>query len=452
MGFVHKFTKNGIKFVVDGNTGNIHILDDIAYDILDYYGRLDKEDIVSLFKNKYREEDIEETLVELNSLKAQNLIFADEVSFQNDENVVKALCLHVSHDCNLRCKYCFAGEGSFCGERTLMDFIVGKKAIDFLIKNSGNRKNIEVDFFGGEPLLNFEMIKDLVYYAKEEAIKNGKNIKFTLTTNAVLLEGEIAEFVNEYMDNVVLSLDGRKWINDSMRILPDGSGSYDLIVDNIKNFIKMRGNKDYYVRGTFTSKNLDFADDVLYLLDLGIKNISLEPVVIEEDVDYALRKEHLPVIYKEYERLMNLYLERKKAGSEFLFFHFLIDINKGPCFKKRIKGCGAGVEYFAVTPSGDIYPCHQFVGIEKFKMGSLDTGLDNLSREVFRNNDIYHKEECKKCWAKMYCGGGCIANAYKFNGDVSKPYELACNMHRKRVECAITIKAKELEGLYVDEL
>jgi len=326
-----------------------------------------------------------------------------------------------------------------------MSYEVGKKAIDFLIKNSGNRKVVEVDFFGGEPLMNFEVVKKIVEYGRDEAEKHGKTIKYTITTNGVLLDDEKSSYINENFSNVVLSLDGRKEINDGMRKKIDGSGSYDVIAPKIKNFVFKRGNKEHYVRGTFTAKNLDFTDDVLHLADMGIREISVEPVVEKEDTDYTLKQEHLERILKEYDRLTEEYIKRIDEGRPFSFYHFKISLDNGPCIKKRLQGCGAGFEYAAITPDGEIYPCHQFVGNELYKLGNVDSGIENTQlQSQFMESDIYKREECSQCWARFYCSGGCFANNYNMNGDINKPYELSCEMQKKRFECAIAIKVYEM--------
>ena len=366
--------------------------------------------------------------------------FIDEV--KQRKTVVKALCLHIAHDCNLACKYCFAEEGEYHGRRALMSFEVGKKALDFLIANSGGRRNLEVDFFGGEPLMNWQVVKDLVAYGREQEKLHDKHFRFTLTTNGVLLNDEVQEFVNREMDNVVLSLDGRKEVNDRMRPFRNGKGSYDLIVPKFQKLADSRGQDKYYVRGTFTRNNLDFSEDVLHFAELGFKQISIEPVVGEETDPYAIREEDLPAIFKEYDKLAKIMVDREKAGEGFNFFHFMIDLEGGPCVSKRLSGCGSGTEYLAVTPWGDLYPCHQFVGQEEFLMGNVDEGIVNPQiADEFRGCSVYSKDRCRKCFARFYCSGGCMANAYKFHGSINDTYEISCEMERKRVECAIMIKA-----------
>ena len=356
--------------------------------------------------------------------------------------MVKALCLHIAHDCNLACRYCFAEEGEYHGRRALMSFEVGKKALDFLIANSGNRRNLEVDFFGGEPLMNWDVVKRLVEYGRSQEEKFNKNFRFTITTNGVLLNDEIMEFCNREMGNVVLSLDGRREVNDRMRPFRNGKGSYDLIVPKFQKFAESRNQDKYYVRGTFTRHNLDFAKDVLHFADLGFKQISVEPVVAPADEPYSIREEDIPVILQQYDELAKEYIKRKKEGRGFQFFHFMIDLNQGPCVAKRLSGCGSGTEYLAVTPWGDLYPCHQFVGNEAFLLGNVDTGVTNTAvRDEFKLCNVYAKDKCRECFARFYCSGGCAANAFNFHGSITDAYEIGCEMQKKRIECAIMIKA-----------
>ncbi|SHH14161.1 thioether cross-link-forming SCIFF peptide maturase [Tepidibacter thalassicus] len=456
MGMIHKFSLNGINIVVDVNSGAVHVVDNEAYDLLDYYKEKSIDEIIDILKDKYSKEKIIEAYNEMKELEKEELLYSDDEyehhpSFVNRKPVVKALCLHVAHDCNLKCKYCFASQGDFGGERKLMSYEVGKKALDFLIENSGNRRNLEVDFFGGEPLMNWDVVKKLVEYGNERAKEKNKNFRFTITTNGVLLDDEKIEYINKNMHNVVLSLDGRKKVHDDMRPTLNNKGSYDLIVPKFKKLVENRSkDKYYYVRGTFTRENLDFSKDVLHFADLGFDITSVEPVVDSEDNPYALREEDIPKIFEEYEKLAVEYVNRKLRGDKFTFFHFSIDLNQGPCVIKRLTGCGAGSEYMAVTPEGDLYPCHQFVGNEDFKLGNLFDENLVISRDLqlkFQNAHVYAKEECRKCWAKFYCSGGCHANAYNFNNDILKPYELGCQMQKKRIECALMIKAKlMLEG------
>ena len=442
----HKFDLNDKKIVLDINSGSVHVVDDIIYHMVDLYESKDKQEIIDLLKDRYKKEDIEEAYGEMSSLKENDLLFSpavDTTDFKyNEDGVVKALCLHVAHDCNLRCNYCFASQGDFHGERVRMPLEVGKKALDFLVENSGNRRNLEVDFFGGEPLMNFDVVKDLVAYGRSIEKEHNKHFRFTITTNGVLLDEDKMKFMNENMDNVVLSLDGRKEVNDGMRPAVDGSGSFDIIVPKFLDFVKMRGDKDYYVRGTFTSKNLDFSKDVMLMNELGFDSVSVEPVVTDPKEPYALLDEHLDTIMEEYEKLSKEFIEKHKKGKGFTFFHFMVDLTQGPCFIKRVAGCGAGVEYLAVTPEGDLFPCHQFVGEDEFKLGTLETGVDNTKLvDKFRQANVFTKEGCSDCWAKFYCSGGCHANAYYANDDLKKPYKLECDMERKRIECAISVAA-----------
>ena len=366
---------------------------------------------------------------------------------ESRQTVVKALCLHIAHDCNLACKYCFAEEGEYHGRRELMSFEVGKKALDFLVKNSGNRVNLEVDFFGGEPLMNWDVVKQLVEYGRSLEEPNNKKFRFTLTTNGVLLNDEIMEFLNKEMSNVVLSLDGRKEVNDNMRPFRTGKGSYDLIVPKFQKLAESRNQTNYYIRGTFTRNNLDFSEDIKHFADLGFKQMSIEPVVGPEEDPYSIREEDLPRIMEEYDKLAKEYIKREKEGNGFNFFHFMIDLNQGPCVYKRLSGCGSGTEYLAVTPWGDFYPCHQFVGNEEFLMGNVDDGIvrEDLVK-TFGNCNVYSKEKCKNCFAKFYCSGGCAANSYNFHGTINDAYDIGCEMQKKRVECSIMIKAALAEA------
>lgn len=446
-GNIHKFYLNEKYIVVDVNSGSVHVVDQIVYDILDYYLNYGIDEIIDKLNSRYSTEMILNAYEEIKLLEEEELIFSKDFNTSieyNKDNVIKAMCLHVAHDCNLKCRYCFASQGNFKGQRKLMDLETGMKALDFLVENSGNRRNLEVDFFGGEPLMNFEVVKDLVSYGRKLEEKSNKHFRFTITTNALLLNDENMNFINENMDNVVLSLDGRKAVNDYMRMTLNDGGSYDIIVPKIKEMIERRKDKDYYVRGTFTSKNLDFSQDCLEYYNHGFKNISIEPVVTNPNEDYAIREEHIERILKEYEDFSKKYMELKKNDPEFLFFHFMIDLNQGPCAVKKSVGCGAGSEYIAVTPEGDIYPCHQFVGEEEFKMGTLESGIINTDlREKFKKANVNTKDKCKTCWAKFYCSGGCHANAYYSNNDILKPHDLSCEMEKKRLECALSILANE---------
>ncbi|MBP2025191.1 thioether cross-link-forming SCIFF peptide maturase [Peptoniphilus stercorisuis] len=445
---IHKFYLNDKYIILDIASGSVHVVDQIIYDLVDDYNELSENEIINKFLEKYSETSIKEALEEIKELKEEGLLFTEDEQLMkpiyNPENVVKAMCLHVAHDCNLRCRYCFASQGDFKGQRLLMDYEVGTKALDFLLKNSGNRRNLEVDFFGGEPLMNFELVKKLVDYGRKEEKKYNKNFRFTITTNGVLLDDETIDYINENMDNVVLSLDGRKCINDHMRPTVNEKGSYDLIVPKFQELVNRRGDKDYFIRGTFTNKNLDFSNDLLDFYNLGFKKTSIEPVVTDEKEEYAIREEHLDTILKEYEKMSKNYIEIRKKDKKFTFFHFMIDLTQGPCIIKRTVGCGAGSEYVAVTPEGDIYPCHQFVGETEFKLGDVNTGIvNNDLRDKFKCSNVFTKEGCSTCWARYYCSGGCHANAYYSNNDFKKPYHVGCEMEKKRIECAISVLANE---------
>jgi len=447
---VHQYKNNGYNIVLDVNSGAIHVVDEVTYDVIEAFETSTKEEIIRKLADSYKEEEICEAYEEVEQLKNNGELFTNDDyegyidGLADRPTVVKALCLHIAHDCNLACRYCFAEEGEYHGRRALMSFEVGKKALDFLIANSGSRRNLEVDFFGGEPLLNFQVVKDLVAYGREQEKIHNKNFRFTLTTNGVLLDDDIIAFANKEMSNVVCSIDGRKEINDKMRPFRKGDGSYDLIVPKFQKLAESRGQDKYYVRGTYTRNNLDFSEDVLHLADLGFKQISVEPVVAEETDSYALREEDLPVLFEQYDKLAKEMVERKKEGKDFNFFHFMIDLEGGPCVAKRLSGCGSGTEYMAVTPWGDFYPCHQFVGKEEFLMGNVEEGITNLDlQRKFKKCNVYAKPKCRDCFAKFYCSGGCAANSYNFTGDINNAYDVGCELQKKRIECAIMIKAAE---------
>jgi uncharacterized protein len=432
--------------VLDVNSGSVHVVDELVYDLLDHYIGNNLEEIVKVMIEKYEEQKIREAYQEIVYLEENGMLYsdADDISNlkYNEENIVKAMCLHVAHDCNLKCEYCFASQGNFKGERSMMNLETGKKALLYLAQNSGNRRNLEVDFFGGEPLMNFQTVKDLVEYGRSIEKEYKKHFRFTITTNGVLLDDDKIKYINENMDNVVLSLDGRKTVNDAMRLTVSGEGSYDVILPNIKKMVQARGDKDYYVRGTFTSKNLDFGKDALNFHKEGFKKISIEPVVAPEEMDYAIKEEHLGRILQEYEDFSKEYIRLTHQDKDFMFFHFMIDLNQGPCVVKRAVGCGAGSEYLAVTPEGELYPCHQFVGEKEFLLGTLDTGVQNVElRDRFKVANVYNKEECRNCWARFYCSGGCHANAHYAHNDIMKPYEIGCEMEKKRIECALSVLA-----------
>ena len=444
---VHQYKNNGYNIVLDVCSGSVHVVDDLVYDVIALYEESDLDEIVRQL-SKYPEEEIREAYGEITELKEAGQLFTEDVykdaiiDFKKRKTVVKALCLHIAHDCNLACKYCFAEEGEYHGGRALMSYEVGKKALDFLIANSGNRVNLEVDFFGGEPLMNFDVVKDLVADGRSKEKEFNKKFRFTLTTNGMLLTDEVMEFANKEMANVVLSIDGRKEVHDFMRPTRNGKGSYDLIIDKFKKMAEMRNQTNYYVRGTFTHYNLDFSKDVLHLADMGFKQISAEPVVAPDDMDYAIREEDLPKLFEEYDALAREMVKREKEGNGFNFFHFMIDMTGGPCLYKRLSGCGSGTEYLAVTPWGDLYPCHQFVGMEQFKLGNVDTGIEKTDIvDEFKLCNVYAKDKCKDCFARFYCSGGCAANSYNFHGNLLDAYDIGCELERKRVECAIMIKA-----------
>lgn len=454
MSLIHKFLQGEDCYVIDINSGSLHVIDKLIYDLLLDDNKLSsKEELIEKYQGVYSKEDIEEAYQDLEELVKEGMLYSEdlyeEIAMKDDQDsFIKALCLNVVHDCNLRCKYCFADEGEYKGCRKPMSAEIGKRAIDFVIKKSGKRKNIEVDLFGGEPIMVFNTIKEIVDYAKEQEKIYNKNIRFTMTTNATLLNDEIMEYIDKNMGNIILSIDGRKEINDKVRVRVDGSGSFDRILPNIKKMVSMRdASKQYYVRGTFTRNNTDFFEDVMALANEGFREISIEPVVLPDEHELSLRREDLPVIFEQYDKLYNEMIRRQVEGNDpFKFYHFNIDLNGGPCVYKRISGCGAGHEYVAVTPDGEIYPCHQFVGNKDFLMGNIyDETIDQEISTTFRKAHIYNKPKCKNCWARFYCSGGCQANNFNFNGDIHIPYEVGCEMQKKRIECAIALKAKTME-------
>lgn len=447
---IHKYKLGGFNIVLDVNSGGVHIVDELTYDMLDNvelpFEEKCPEKVIKKLSKYYSVDEIESCYNEIVELYNDQILFSeDDYEKYADYSVaspVKAMCLNIAHDCNLRCKYCFASTGDFGKGRKLMTFETGKKAIDFLLEKSLDRKNLELDFFGGEPLMNFDVVKQIVEYARSREAEYGKKFRFTITTNGVLLDDDKIDFINREMSNVVLSIDGRKEVNDYMRKRVDGSGCYDKIMPAFKKLVEKRGDKEYYVRGTFTKNNLDFSNDVFDLYNNGFDQISVEPVVCEASADYAITEKELPAIFKEYERLAERILENEKKGKKFNFFHFMLDLDQGPCAIKRLRGCGCGNDYVAITPDGDIYPCHQFVGIEEFKMGNIDEGtFDTKMKSYFSKTHVYTKPECKKCWAKFYCSGGCNANNYQYAGDVHNAYKLSCQLQKKRLECAIMLKA-----------
>ncbi len=452
MGLVHQYRNNGYNIVLDINSSSIHVVDDMVYDIIEAMDQgMEKSRILQNLSARYAPDQAEEGYAECEELIRGGQLFSRDIyeacqeeieAFSKRKTVVKALCLHVAHACNLSCKYCFAEEGEYHGQRAMMSVEVGKKALDFLVENSGSRRNLEVDFFGGEPLMNWQTIKELVAYGRSLEEKNQKKFRFTLTTNGVLLDEEKTDFLNREMANVVLSLDGRQKVHDFMRPFPSGAGSYQNIIPKFQEFVKKRGQKDYYVRGTFTRHNLDFAKDVLHMADLGFRKLSMEPVVAPKEAAYALREEDLPAIFEQYDLLAREMLKREKEGRGFQFFHFMLDLSGGPCVYKRLSGCGSGTEYLAVTPWGDLYPCHQFVGEEDFRMGTVFDGIQKpWIRDRFSANNVYTKPACRECFARFFCSGGCAANSHNFYGDMGRAYEIGCAMEKKRVECAIMLKA-----------
>lgn len=447
---VHIFKQLGFNIAMDVESGAIHILEDIAAEVL----KLTKapmsencpKEIQDALQDKFDTKKVQEAYNELYELYNNGMLFTErdyEINIPN-EYPIKALCLHIAHDCNLRCKYCFAEGGDYAKGRKIMPFEVAKAAIDFVIEKSGTRKNIEIDFFGGEPLMGFDTVKKTVEYARSVEKDHNKNFRFTLTTNGILLTDEVMDYLNEEMSNVVLSLDGRKDVNDSVRVGINNTGSYDRIVPKFQAFVNRRGGKDYYIRGTFTAANLDFSEDVKHMKELGFKQTSVEPVVLDPSSPLAIKEEHLPTIFEEYDNLTRIIADYKKNGDFFNFFHFMVDLEQGPCVIKRVKGCGCGGEYVAITPDGDIFPCHRFAGMEEFKMGTVFNGeINNDIVNKFGQSTVLGKKDCEECWAKYFCSGGCPANNYNSNGDILKPHKISCELERKRLECAIALKAFE---------
>lgn len=441
---IHKFFLNDMYIMLDINSGAVHVIDKMVYDMMDKFDGNNDNEVLSALSGVYEEGALKEALSELHMLIEAEQLFAPDINMPptfSAKPLVKSLCLHVAHDCNLRCKYCFAGTGDFGHDRGFMPKEVGERAVDFIIEHSGPRRNCELDFFGGEPLMNMETVKHVTAYVRKREVETGKVFKLTLTTNGVLLNDANIKFLNENNISLVLSLDGRREVHDNMRPHADGRGSFDRVLENVRKTIDSRNGQNYYLRGTFTANNLDFAADVLDMADNGFNLLSVEPVVAK-DCDYALEEEHLPELYKQYEELAVEYLNRKLAGNGFEFFHFNLDLNNGPCVAKRLSGCGAGHEYFAVTPEGDLYPCHQFVGREKYLLGTIFDGVKNVELpKEFRKNHVLNKDECRECWARFYCSGGCHANADLFSGRIDKPYKVGCELQKKRLECALMIQA-----------
>ena len=457
---VHQYKLNGYNIVLDTCSGGIHVVDDVAYDMIELYPKKSSEEIITDMMEKYgdredvNEEELKLCMQDIKDLVAAKKLYTEDTfepmagTFkERSGNVVKALCLHVAHTCNLNCSYCFASQGKYHGERALMSFEVGKRALDFLVENSGSRRNLEIDFFGGEPLMNWDVVKELVKYARSIEKEHNKNFRFTLTTNGMLIDDDVIEFANKEMSNVVLSLDGRKEIHDATRVDYAGNGSYDKIVPKFKKLVASRGAQGYYMRGTFTHANPDFTKDVFHMADLGFTELSMEPVVAAADDPAALTPEDIKIVKAQYEILAKEMIKREKEGCGFTFYHYMLDLTEGPCIYKRIAGCGSGTEYMAVTPWGDLYPCHQFVGDEAYKLGDIWNGVTNENlREEFRSCNAYARPECADCWAKLYCSGGCAANAYHASGSIRGIYEPGCELFRKRIECAIMMKVAEQEG------
>ncbi len=452
---VHQYKLNGYNIVLDTCSGSVHAVDEIAYDIIAMYKEKSADEIVKYITDTYKDEkineqDVLECIEDVKSLEEAGKLYTPDTyenmafDFKNRNTVIKALCLHVAHTCNLNCSYCFASQGKYHGERALMSFEVGKRALDFLIENSGTRRNLEVDFFGGEPLMNWSVVKDLVSYARVQEKIHNKNFRFTLTTNGVLIDDDVIDFCNREMSNVVLSLDGRKEVHDRLRVDYAGRGSYDTVVSKFQEFVRRRGDKNYYMRGTFTHNNVDFTNDIFHMADLGFTELSMEPVVCSPDDASALTDEDLPVLFDQYEILAKEMIKRKKEGNGFTFYHYMLDLTHGPCIYKRISGCGSGTEYMAVTPTGELYPCHQFVGDTKYLLGNIWDGVSN--REVqneFKLCNAYARSECNDCWAKLYCSGGCAANSYHASGKITGVYKYGCELFKKRIECAVMIQVAE---------
>ena len=449
---IHKFKAKDICILLDTNSGGVHVIDDVTFDLLDHaeppFEKECPKNVMDILKENYTEEEIKEAYADILELYDNKLLYSDDVYGDYSKTVVespiKAMCLHISHDCNLRCKYCFASTGDFGKGRKLMPFEVGKAAIDFLLEKSVGRENLEVDFFGGEPLMNFDVVKQIVEYARSKEEEYHKNFRFTITTNGMLLDDDTIDYINKEMYNVVLSIDGRKEVNDRMRVRVDGSGCYDRILPKFKKLVDGRGDKEYYVRGTYTKYNLDFSEDVMHLYEAGFDEISVEPVIESPEEAYAITEEDLDQIYAEYDKLVDRIGAIRKSGKHINFFHFMIDLDQGPCVIKRLRGCGSGNEYVSITPDGDIYPCHQFVGHDEYKMGNIEEGtFNNDIKKEFAGCHVYSKPACHECWARFYCSGGCNANNFVFNGDIHKAYELSCKIQRKRIECAILMKVLE---------
>ena len=451
---IHQYKLFGYNIVLDVASGALHVVDDATYDIIAMFAEKTEDEIVAAILEKYKDDpevtepEVRQCCAEIRSLREAGKLFTEDtfeskagVLKEKTRGVVKALCLHIAHTCNLNCDYCFASQGKYHGERAVMSFEVGKRALDFLVENSGSRRNLEVDFFGGEPLMNFEVVKELVAYARSIEKEKNKNFRFTLTTNGVLIDDDVIDFANREMSNVVLSLDGRREIHDRHRVDYAGNGSWERIVPKFQRLVESRGGKNYYMRGTFTHENPDFLEDIKVMLDLGFNELSMEPVVCAEGDPAELTREDLPIVLDQYEKLAELMIEREREGRPFTFYHYMIDLTGGPCIYKRISGCGSGTEYMAVTPWGDLYPCHQFVGEEKYRLGDIYDGVTNTAAQCeFSECNVYARPECRDCWARLYCSGGCAANAYHSTGSVKGVYKYGCELFKKRMECAIAIQ------------
>ncbi len=455
---LHCYKMNGYNIIIDAYSGSVHAVDEVAYDVISMYENHTKEEVKSYILEKYSdkedvtEKDLDELFDDIETLRHYGKLYTDDLyadrafDFKNRNTVIKALCLHVAHTCNLNCEYCFASQGKYHGDRALMSPEVGKRALDFLIENSGTRTNLEVDFFGGEPLMNWEVVKEIVRYGRELEKTHKKKFRFTLTTNGVLLDDDVIDFANKEMHNVVLSLDGRKEIHDNLRKTVNGKGSYDMIVPKFQHFIEKRGDRGYYMRGTFTHNNVDFTNDIFHMADLGFTELSMEPVVCKPDDPYALTEEDLPILFDQYELLAKEMLRRDKEGKGFTFYHYMVDLKAGPCIYKRIAGCGSGTEYMAVTPWGELFPCHQFVGDEKYSLGNIWDGVTNEEvRNEFKMCNAYARPECRDCWAKLYCSGGCAANSYHATGSITGVYEYGCKLFKKRIECAVMMQVEKFQ-------
>lgn len=449
---IHQYKAKGFNIVLDIYSGSVHAVDDVTYDIISLYEDKNKDEIREIILNTYElsHEQFDDAYEEVNELVNEGLLFSEDIykdlsiDIMKKPTTLKALCLNVAHTCNLSCEYCFAKGGKYSGPDAIMTKEVARGAIDFLLENSGSHYNLDIDFFGGEPLLNFNLVKDTVEYAKSKEIEYNKHFNFTLTTNGLLLNDDVIDYLNENMKNVVLSLDGRKEKHDHFRKTLNGKGSFDTIVPKFQNFVKKRGDKEYYMRGTFTANNLDFTEDLKTYLDLGFTRTSLEPVVGKPDEPYALKEEHLETIYRQYEKLADMLMDKIDKDEDFIFYHYMIDLENGPCVHKRISGCGSGTEYMAVTPTGELYPCHQFVGNRDFIIGNIRDGIVHPELvNQFKTCNCYSKSECRSCWANMYCSGGCAANSYNATGDINNIYEYSCKLFRKRIEMAIAVKIYE---------